>query len=932
VSPLPRPTAAAAVALFRRRFLNRTDVVAFLAPWAKPCPTETGASLDALLLAHVAGTDAPAARVRYRNRLGTGAVMGHFRVGSYCPGAENLAKWLCIDFDGAGHAGALADPTAAARAAQLAFEGAGLPAHLERSGGGKGWHLWCFFEEPLPAKKAQALGHALAPRDAPLATGGVADPSAARGIEVFPKQARVKPGGFGNQVWLPWWHEAPEGANAFYRVDAAGALAAYAPEDFETARLDAVERVLAEHAARAKASAAASAPRPVAEPPPTSDATTASDPVWAAWRAQALAALPLPAVYGAWLTGDAAGAGWLQCRDPASPTGDQNPSAGVADGTGDAERGAFHSHISGKTCSIFDFLVAHGGCGDFRAALARVAELSGVPLPTSSAADDTPARAARPRKPRIVVRTDEHEVVNEAVAALARLPDLYGRSEHLVQVVRVEGKLAGVVYPAGTPRISPLSPPAIRDKLTLAAEWVTMRQSDGGLEEVPAHPPGWAAPAIAARPSRPGIRYLEAVVETPVLRPDGTVLEEPGYDDATGLLHLPDVEYPDAPADPTQEDARAAAAEILDLVCDFPFRTPAHRSAWLAALLTPLARYSFYGPAPLFLMDANVRGAGKSLLADVIGVIVSGRQMPRTAQATDETEEIKRITAIALGGDRMVLLDNIERPLGSGALDTVLTGTLWSERILGKSEKVTLPLLAVWYASGNNVTLKGDTARRCLHVRLDSDHEKPEHRDGFKYPALLRTTQERRGPLVVAALTILRAYCAAGRPTIGAKPWGSFEGWSALMRNAVVWCGLADPGETRADLDEVDTDANVLADLVAGWEELPGEYGTFGCTIAQALEALRDDDPARRFARLRAALGELCPHGHGQLPTARKVGYALRRFRGRVVQGRKLQTRVYAGNNLWYVQRVGAPEPTLAPAAPVAIDDLADLDGASFLP
>ena len=42
----PRPTAAAAVALFRKWFLNRTDVVAFLAPWAKPCPTAPVDGLD----------------------------------------------------------------------------------------------------------------------------------------------------------------------------------------------------------------------------------------------------------------------------------------------------------------------------------------------------------------------------------------------------------------------------------------------------------------------------------------------------------------------------------------------------------------------------------------------------------------------------------------------------------------------------------------------------------------------------------------------------------------------------------------------------------------------------------------------------------------------------------------------------------------------
>ena len=99
---------------------------------------------------------------------------------------------------------------------------------------------------------------------------------------------------------------------------------------------------------------------------------------WTEWRERALAALPLDTVYGEWLTGEKSGDGWLECRDPASPSGDEHPSAGVADGTGDAERGAFHSFRTGRTISVFDFLVERGEAADFKAALALVVARSGV--------------------------------------------------------------------------------------------------------------------------------------------------------------------------------------------------------------------------------------------------------------------------------------------------------------------------------------------------------------------------------------------------------------------------------------------------------------------------------------------------------------------------------------------------------------------------
>ncbi len=64
--------------------------------------------------------------------------------------------------------------------------------------------------------------------------------------------------------------------------------------------------------------------------------------------------------------------------------------------------------------------------------------------------------------------------------------------------------------------------------------------------------------------------------------------------------------------------AIAARDLLLEVVADFPFALPLYRAAWPAALLTPLARFAFAGPAPLFLVDANVRAAGKGLLLDTI--------------------------------------------------------------------------------------------------------------------------------------------------------------------------------------------------------------------------------------------------------------------------------------------------------------------------
>ena len=52
-----------------------------------------------------------------------------------------------------------------------------------------------------------------------------------------------------------------------------------------------------------------------------------------------------------------------------------------------------------------------------------------------------------------------------------------------------------------------------------------------------------------------------------------------------------------------------------------------------------------------------------------------------------------------------------------------------------------------------------------------------------------------RAELVVAGLTVLRAYISAGRPCPLDKI-GSFEDWN-LVRECMVWLDRADPADTR---------------------------------------------------------------------------------------------------------------------------------------
>ena len=278
-------------------------------------------------------------------------------------------------------------------------------------------------------------------------------------------------------------------------------------------------------------------------------------------------------------------------------------------------------------------------------------------------------------------------------------------------------------------------------------------------------------------------------------------------------------------------------SEVLEVIAEFPFQAGVHRAAWAAAMLTPLARFAFDGPAPLFLVDANVRGVGKGLLLHCLSTILTGDSFSVATYTNDKEELNKLITSLAIAGDRMVLFDNLEGKFGNGSLDAALTGRTWRARVLGFNRMVEVPLFMTWYATGNNVALAGDTGRRVCHIRLKSDVERPEERQGFRHPDLLAWAREHRGRILRAALTVLRAYHVAGRPVQRLLPWGSFEAWSDLVRSAVVWAGEFDPGETRQTLRELtDADTNSLMVLMDVMEKLGGKE--VGLTAAEILDAL----------------------------------------------------------------------------------------------
>jgi len=485
--------------------------------------------------------------------------------------------------------------------------------------------------------------------------------------------------------------------------------------------------------------------------------------------------------------------------------------------------------------------------------------------------------------PVIHLDDDFHRIVEQAMQALSANPLVFAKGDQLVRLA-LDG---------GAPRLLPLGTAQLRELLSAGAQW---------RRDEPVHPPSSVATALIKRGTWSHIRELRALTTFPVLSATGELRTEEGYEKTTRTFFHAGGCAVRVPETPSVEDAKAAGARLLDLVADFPFAGDAHMSGWLAALLTPLARFMHEGNAPLVVIQANMPGSGKTTLAQIIASIVTGATIPVMACEKGEPNR-KEILAKLRASPSLALIDNVAQRFGGPNMATLITSRCFEDRSLGHLKTLSAPNDTTWIVTGNRITLAPDMARRCLHVRLQCHEEKPHERTGFRQPNLMQYVREHRAVLLSDALTILKGYAVAESPEVGLEPWGSFEDWSRIIRGALVWCGLADPAATRSELEEeAEESVTEQARWVLGWEELQLAMARpEGITVKEALTFLCADRGA--VPRLRELIDAL-PRRSAQ-PDPLHVARRLREAKDRNLNGRMLHS---AGNPkealVWTVRQV----------------------------
>ncbi len=382
---------------------------------------------------------------------------------------------------------------------------------------------------------------------------------------------------------------------------------------------------------------------------------------------------------------------------------------------------------------------------------------------------------------------------------------------------------------------------------------------------------------------------LNGIARQPFFRAeDSSLVETPGYDTRSGLFaafgdneyHLPD---------PTEANARAALDGLKPLLSEFHFATPNDKSAALSAMLAGAIRPSLR-LCPAFSISASRPGSGKSYLASLIGRFAGPHDSHNTSYPTNAEEASKLVLSLMLTSPAVVCFDDMTSDwMAYGAINRLLTSETITERVLGASKTATARTASLILGTGNNIRPLRDMARRVVSIYLSPRVEAITSLRYTENPvAAVRADRKR---YVGYVLTIVSAYIAAGCPRADVPTVPSYDDWSRLCRDSLIWLGEPDPAASLLAQVNEDPDVQAFGELLVQWHTCFRDRPTMVRTLL---------DRADQNAALKEALLELPVVERGFVNRSR-LGRYLARHANRIVNGHELRQSPNGERNAWMV-------------------------------
>lgn len=459
------------------------------------------------------------------------------------------------------------------------------------------------------------------------------------------------------------------------------------------------------------------------------------------------------------------------------------------------------------------------------AALEAWALKEGIPLSELRPLYEAEVALMVERRPRIWINDDIGDMADDGETALmARFPPGSPRA-----VYQRGGKLVHVIPGDESPQVVALLSTTLKEQLMASATWLTK-------DAKPTHPQKMAVATLLHRGEWPKIPVLDLVIQQPLMRSDGLMSLEPGYDAPTRSLSVFDLrDYADLAQEISEPEAREALQMLRKPLEGFPFLTDHDRTAALSLVLTLLARPGIKGDVPCYAVRAKSR-TGKGLLVKALFLMGTGKSYGAYSPPVNRYDDRERIKDLAKRGERVFFIDNIETSFGSPALASAITaGTIGSTS--GR-----LPWRAVTVATGSTkFGFQSDLGGRTIPVDMRSGWEYPEDRPPTTFawagPDLLEHVRANKRAYMRAGFKVLLWHLRTGAKRVVDSGFGGFEGWDSVVRQALVRLGEPDPLVTR---DRIRKQLSLLEQqrrrLFVAWHK----YLPYPVTVKQILNRYRN--------------------------------------------------------------------------------------------
>ncbi len=392
-----------------------------------------------------------------------------------------------------------------------------------------------------------------------------------------------------------------------------------------------------------------------------------------------------------------------------------------------------------------------------------------------------------------------------------------------------------------------------------------------------------------------GVPHCDGILEHPVVLPTGEVLVGDGFCPKSRFW-LNSESLRDAfPPDPNQKKARAALKWLREeMLAEFPFASDFDRDVAIGILLTCMQR-QVLPEAPIGLIDGSNRAAGKTALAQLMQISLTGRGIPAMSLPETEEEIEKRVFTASMEGRSIILWDNVRqgRVIESDSIAACATSTSGlTGRVLGESRSATGSGRMMMILTGVGVKTTGDFNSRSLTVRLEPKTENPENR---RYSRDIKAwAQENRQRVIRALLTLVSGFARAEVDVLQCvdefgisehvKPT-RFKEWDETVRFPIIWAGGADIASVFAANKEEDPKylaESLLMRAIREWQENSFEYQGCYWPVKDLVYDARRWGASAECEAVVEAFHELRPNTKFE---ASKLGAVLRGLKGQIRDG-----------------------------------------------